>query len=101
MKYTLVGAAQPMTFAAFVAAHALEIEVHERAPSNLPRYFAHATYTHVKDDCFLRGICGDGSTPESAIADLAHRFAGQLLVIEYPNSARREVRCPAEWAAIE
>lgn len=45
----------------------------------------------------LRGVGGNGNTPEAAIADYASELRGKRIAIDAYKPTRREIQCPNEW----
>jgi len=91
----------------FADAHGLEIEIHQRLrkPGAVDRYYAHFRNSYVFDPWIAGGIIGEhgnGSTPNSAIADYAMRISGRIILVGYMTDNQREVDVPQlEYGEVE
>lgn len=86
-----------MTLEDFAERHGLRMIVGERSRrSGFPAYYASFERIEIKDGSILRGVSGDGETPEEAIADYAKKIAGERLVFGAYTDARRVFEAPNE-----
>ena len=85
-----------MTIEKFADKHNLTLEVEERRnPSwGVPPIYVNFIDAEVKDGPILRGVIGNGSTEQEAIADYASRISCQRLVIGAYHQDRREIDVP-------
>jgi hypothetical protein len=86
-----------MSLEKFAKLYDLVMEIHEREPSVLPRFYAHFKGAEVKDGTYSRvlsGAYGDGDTPEKAMENYAGRISMKLLVLNAMGVDRKEIEVP-------
>ena len=75
------------------------MEVHERGQDilkwrHLDRFYAIFKKVEEKDGNVLRGIYGNGDTPEEAITNYAKRLSEKWIVFDATGPTRRELKTP-------
>lgn len=85
-----------MTIEEFAEFHDLTMEVRERPypEGDSGRYYAAFNGAHVLAGPFLRGVFGNGATPEEAIKDYARKINLARLVWNPERPDRRELTVP-------
>lgn len=86
----------------FADRHGLELVVRERQVDGKvimkdSRYMAYFMHVEVGEAGMLVGTCGNGPTPEAAIADYASQIQSKNLVFKaMDKNLRREIEVPNE-----
>ena len=87
------------TIELFAEEQGLVMEVHERGQDilkwrHLDRFYAIFKKVEEKDGSVLRGIYGNGDTPEEAITNYANRLSEKWIVFDAMGPTRRELKTP-------
>jgi hypothetical protein len=74
----------------------LTVEIHRRRhpPDAHSWWYAYVRHIEIRDGGILRGVYGDGATPNEALESLATRLSGQPLVWAAGTDKRREFTMP-------
>ena len=91
-----------MSLSDFADKYGLIMVVRERNPKDHGadgwkpemRYYACFKNVEVTESGVLRGVFGDGATPELAIANYAKRISGQVIAIDAFGKNRQDVCVP-------
>jgi hypothetical protein len=93
--------ANRMPLAKFADQHGLTMQIGERTKTfycgpdfENARFYARFKDCEVADDHVLRGVFGNGSTPERAMDAYAKEISGQKLVVAAYTPQRREIYAP-------
>jgi len=94
-------AANRMPLTKFADEHGLTMQIGERTETfycgtdfENARFYARFKDCEVADDHVLRGVYGNGSTPERAMDAYAKAISGQKLVVGAYTAQRREIYAP-------
>lgn len=79
----------------FASMHQLTLQVHERTPDGLPRWFCYFNDIEIKDGSVLLSGSGKGNTIEEAVKDYCNNLSRKLVVYKATDKEKRkEFRMP-------